>query len=302
MRLFFMLLLNACMLVCHISANADDTKGAFTSNITDSHRDGFIDDNTIEPEFLTQLTMPAPVSKEWKLVWSDEFNYSGLPDSTKWNYDVGGHGWGNNELQYYTQKDTLNAVVRDGRLMITARKQAKEGKQYTSARLLTRNKSEFKYGRIEARAKLPAGKGTWPAIWMLGKNIDGTGWPKCGEIDIMEHVGYMKDSIFGTIHSESYNGMKGTQKVKGHFIEKPYDTFHVFSIEWTPEKIDFMIDDQVYNHFVNEHKSGNEWPFDQEFFLIINLAIGGDWGGKYGVDDSIFPIVFEVDYVRVFKN
>lgn len=257
---------------------------------------------TNEPELLLERCTLSPVSQGWKLAWSDEFNYNGLPDNSKWTYDVGGSGFGNNELQYYTREDTLNAVVRNGLLRITARKQETDGKSYTSARLLTKDKSEFKYGKIEVRAKLPRGKGTWPAIWMLGKNISEAGWPKCGEIDIMEHVGYEKDSIFGTIHSKSYNHTIGTQKVKAIFIDKPYDDFHVFSIEWTPDKIDFLMDNKVYNHIVNEHKTANEWPFDQPFFLILNLAIGGNWGGKYGVDDSIFPAVFEVDYVRVFKE
>lgn len=254
------------------------------------------------PGTLPGLLTKFPEPDNWKLVWSDEFNYSGLPDSTKWNYDVGGSGFGNNELQYYTLKDTLNALVKNGVLAITAHKQVKEGKSYTSARLLTKDKSEFTYGKFEIRARLPRGIGTWPAIWMLGKNIDEAGWPACGEIDIMEHVGYEKDSIYGTIHSKSYNHMIGTQKVKAIFIDKPYDDFHVFSIEWTPEKIDFFVDNKLYNHIENEHKSVNEWPFDQPFFLILNLAIGGNWGGKFGVDDSIFPAVFEVDYVRVYNK
>lgn len=237
----------------------------------------------------------------WKLLWSDEFNYKGLPDSTKWNYNVGGHGWGNNELQYYTNADTLNAIVNNGSLKVTALKQTKENRNYTSARLVTKGKADFMYGRIEISAKLPKGRGTWPAIWMLGKNIDEAKWPICGEIDIMEHVGYNKDSIFGTIHTEAYNHMKGTQKGKGLFINNPYDSFHVYSIEWTPEKIDFMMDGVVYNQITNEHLTIKEWPFDQPFFLIINLAIGGNWGGAQGVDENIFPAVLEIDYVRVFQ-
>lgn len=235
------------------------------------------------------------------LIWADEFNYTGLPDSSKWNCEVGGHGWGNNELQYYTLMDTSNVKVENGILRITARKQTKENRQYTSAKLQTRNKAEFTYGKIEVRAKLPPGRGTWPAIWMLGKNIKEARWPDCGEIDIMEHVGYNKDSIFGTIHSGSYNHIKGTQKGKGIFIATPYDQFHIYSIEWTPERIDFTLDGVVYNQIVNEHKSVNEWPFDQPFYLIINLAIGGNWGGKMGVDESAFPATLEVDYVRIFQ-
>lgn len=267
MRIVYIILVSACYASCSVSGKTNKTETASV----------------------------------WKLTWSDEFNYKGLPDSNKWNYDIGGHGGGNNELQYYTGNELLNALVENGNLKIIARKQIKENKQYTSARLITKNKAEFKYGKIEVKAKLPAGRGTWPAIWMLGKNIDEVDWPKCGEIDIMEHVGYMKDSIFGTVHTESYNHVKGTQKTKGIFITDPYNSYHVFSIEWTPERIDFMINGVVYNHIKNEHLSANEWPFDQPFFLIINLAIGGNWGGKFGIDDSIFPAVLEVDYVRVFQ-
>jgi beta-glucanase (GH16 family) len=257
---------------------------------------------TNEPELLFERIKMSPISAGWKLTWSDEFNYKGPPDSTKWDYNVGGHGWGNNELQYYTATDTLNAKVENGVLKIIARKQAKENRQYTSARLVTKGKAEFKYGKIEIHAKLPTGRGTWPAIWMLGKNIDEVPWPACGEIDIMEHVGYNKDSIFGTVHTEAYNHMKGTQKGKGIFISNPYDSFHIFSIEWTGEKIDFIVDGMVYNHIINEHLSINEWPFDQSFFLILNLAVGGGWGGKMGVDESIFPATMEVDYVRVYQK
>jgi beta-glucanase (GH16 family) len=203
-------------------------------------------------------------------------------------------------LQYYTKQDTLNSIVKNGSLNITARKQPKEEKQYTSVRLVTRGKQEFTYGKFEMRAKLPAGKGTWPAFWMLGTNIEKEGWPKCGEIDIMEHVGYEKDSIFGTIHSEAYNHIKGTQKGKAIFIENPYNSFHLYSMEWTPEKIVFMVDNQIFNRIENEHKTTNEWPFDQPFFVILNLAVGGNWGGKYGVDDAVFPAKYEVDYVRVY--
>lgn len=295
MRLFYTLLIITGLVLNKIPAEASDF---FVPSKVD---DSLSLTNNAQIVTMPEEMAQQPKSGKWKLTWSDEFNYNGLPDSTKWNYDVGGSGFGNNELQYYTQNDTSNAVVRNGLLRITARKQNRDDKTYTSARLLTKDKSEFRYGKIEVRAKLPRGKGTWPAIWMLGKNISEAGWPTCGEIDIMEHVGYEKDSIFGTIHSKSYNHTIGTQKVKAIFIDKPYDDFHVFSIEWTPEKIDFMMDNKVYNHIVNEHKTANEWPFDQPFFLILNLAIGGNWGGKYGVDDSIFPAVFKVDYVRVYE-
>jgi beta-glucanase (GH16 family) len=297
MRLYQNILFIACLTSSTICCNADESKIAFAHRDSSKHIN--LPEKCIAP-FPQELKIKNTDS-EWKLIWSDEFNYNGLPDSSKWAYDVGGNGWGNNELQYYTDNDTLNAIVENGLLKIVARKQIKENRKYTSARLLTKGRADFKYGKIDIRAKLPSGIGTWPAIWMLGKNIDEAGWPKCGEIDIMEHVGYEKDSIFGTIHTEAYNHMKRTQKGKGILILNPYSQFHVFSIDWTPEKIDFSMDGVVYNHIVNEHISVNEWPFDQPFFLIINLAIGGTWGGKFGVGENIFPGIFEIDYVRIYK-
>lgn len=240
-------------------------------------------------------------AKSYTLAWSDEFNYNGLPDSTKWGYDVGGDGWGNNELQYYTRADTSNAVVRDGRLFIIARKEAIGGKMFSSARLVTRDKAEWVYGKIEISAKLPAGRGLWPAAWMLGTNIKEAGWPACGEIDIMEHVGYNRDSIFGTVHTAAYNHIKRTQKGATAKIKDPYQRFHTYSIEWTPEKIDFMLDHKVYYSVSNEKKTRAEWPFDDPFYLLLNIAVGGNLGGMKGVDERIFPAVMEVDYVRVYK-
>ncbi len=239
---------------------------------------------------------------KWTLTWSDEFNYTGLPDSTKWGYDVGGNGWGNNELEYYTNASLVNASVSDGTLKINAIRENKGGREYTSARLVTKGKKEVTYGKIEIRAKLPAGIGLWPAIWMLGADASKVGWPLCGEIDIMEHVGYEKDSVLGTIHTKAFNHMIGTQKSKKTYIDNPYGQFHLYSIEWTPEKIDFFLDNKLYNHFENENKTLAEWPFDSPFFLIMNIAIGGGLGGKMGVDESAFPATLEVDYVRVYDH
>lgn len=244
----------------------------------------------------------AQIPKGYKLIWSDEFNYKGLPDSSKWGYDVGGNGWGNNELQFYTQKDLSNASVSNGVLKITARKQVKENRQYTSARLITKDKAEFTYGKIEIRAKLPAGRGTWPAIWMLGKNIHTISWPACGEIDIMEHVGFNKDSVFNSIHTTSYNHITGTQKTKGTYISEPYTRFHTYAIEWTPEEIVFLLDGKVCYKVMNEHLSSKEWPFNKPQFLILNVAVGGDWGGEKGIDENVFPATLEIDYVRVFQK
>lgn len=247
------------------------------------------------------VKQPDKQQGEWKLAWSDEFNYTGLPDSAYWSYDVGGDGWGNNELEYYTNASLKNAEVSNGTLKIKVVKENEEGRPYTSARLVTRGKKEFTYGKIEIRAKLPAGRGLWPALWMLGSNAKNTGWPECGEIDIMEHVGYEKDSVLGTVHTKAYNHVLGTQKTKKIWIGHPYDSFHVYAIEWTPEKIDFLLDGKVFNHFENEHASVAEWPFDAPFYFIANVAVGGNLGGKEGVDENIFPAVLELDYVRFYE-
>jgi beta-glucanase (GH16 family) len=239
-------------------------------------------------------------STGWKLSWSDEFDYNGLPDSSKWGYDVGGHGWGNNELQYYTKASAANAEVSNGTLKLRALQQKMKGKDYTSARLVTRDKASFTYGKIEMRAKLPPGRGLWPAFWMLGSNVNTVDWPECGEIDIMEHVGFEKDSIFGTIHSKSYNHIIGTQKTRKTFISDPYNAWHVYSVDWTPEYMDFYVDNILFNHVENEHKTVAEWPFDLPFYMILNIAVGGNLGGKHGVDNTAFPAVMEVDYVRVY--
>lgn len=236
----------------------------------------------------------------WKLSWSEEFNYEGLPDSTKWGYDIGGHGWGNNELQYYTRASLKNAEVSNGSLKIKAIRETMANREYTSARLLTKGKADFTYGKIEIRAKLPAGRGIWPAVWMLGNNINTVGWPESGEIDIMEHVGFEKDSVFGTIHTKSYNHIKGTQKGKKIFIADPYTTYHLYTLEWTPDRMDFLLDNVLYNHIENEHRTTAEWPFDSPFHLLINIAVGGNLGGKRGIDTTVFPATLEVDYVRVY--
>lgn len=239
--------------------------------------------------------------KPLKLVWSDEFNYAGLPDSTKWGYDVGGNGWGNNEAQFYTKADTNNAVVGKGFLSIIARKEKHEGKEYTSARMVTRGKEDWSYGRVEIRAKLPKGRGTWPAGWMLGTNINKVGWPQCGEVDILEHVGYDPDTIVGSIHSTAYNHVKGTQKTKRIFIKNPYTEFHVYSCEWNTEKMIFFLDKVPYLTVRNEHKTDKEWPFNNPMYVLLNVAVGGNWGGTKGIDEGIFPVQMEVDYVRVYQ-
>ena len=263
---------------------------------------GFEYITTNEPELLFEEIKNSPVAKGWSLKWSDEFNYKGLPDSTKWGYNEGGHGWGNNERQYYTKADTNNAIVGKGVLSIISRKGKKEKNDYTSARILSKGKATWTYGRIEVSAKLPKGVGLWPAIWMLGADIDKTKWPACGEIDIMEHVGHKADIILGTVHTGAFNHIKHTQKGEKTIIKDPYNSFNTYAIEWDAEKIVFFLNDTEYFRFNNEHKTSAEWPFDKPFFLIMNTAIGGDLGGKEGIDDTIFPAVFEIDYVRVFQR
>lgn len=241
-----------------------------------------------------------------KLVWSDEFNYKGLPDSSKWGYDKGkgcpdNCGWGNNELQFYTWNRSENARVKKGKLIIEARKENYEGAGYTSARLVSKNKGDWKYGRFEIKAKLPAGTGMWPAIWMLPTKWEYGGWPHSGEIDIMENVGYWPDSVLSTVHTGAYNGMLNTQKTAGLNFKDLSKAFHVYSAEWTADKISFFVDGKLCNVFNNDHTGTAAWPFDTEFHLLLNVAVGGNWGGKFGVDDKIFPQKMEIDYVRVYQ-
>lgn len=238
------------------------------------------------------------------LVWSDEFDYSGLPDSTKWSYDVGGHGWGNQELQYYTHKRLENARVENGKLIIEARKENYEGNDYTSARLITKHKGDWTNGKIKIRARLPEGTGTWPALWMLPtKWIYGSGdWPDVGEIDIMEHVGHKEGEIHGTIHTHDFNHMDGTQKSGQTTVEDAVDAFHVYSIEWTKEEIRWYVDGNKFFTYENNGDGWSAWPFDHPFHLIMNIAVGGAWGGAEGVEDTIFPQKLEVDYVRVYQT
>lgn len=235
-----------------------------------------------------------------ELIWSDEFNYSGLPDSTKWNYDVGGHGWGNNELQYYTSRRPENARVENGILTIEARKEDFEGKKYTSARLVTKGKGDWTYGRIDVRAKLPKGLGTWPAIWMLGSTTP-LKWPEDGEIDIMEHVGYDQGKIHASVHTKKYYHSIGTQKTAQIMVPDCSENFHVYSLQWDKETITMLMDNQPYFTFKNEHSGKEAWPFDGPFHLLLNVAVGGNWGGAKGVDENIWPQKMEIDYVKVYK-
>lgn len=253
---------------------------------------------------VTAMTSYAPKKK--KLVWSDEFNTTGAPDAARWDYDLGDGcpnvcGWGNNELQYYT-KDSKNVRIENGSLIIEAHQDSVGGKGFTSSRIVTRKKGDWTYGRVDVRAKLPRGKGTWPAIWMLSTDWSYGGWPQSGEIDIMEHVGYDPEVVHGTIHTEAFNHMKGTQKEGKVQVAGAMDEFHVYSIDWSKDRIDFLVDNRVYHTVTRAQKDTfKEWPFDKPFHLIMNIAVGGNWGGREGVDTNIWPQRMEVDYVRVYQ-
>ena len=239
------------------------------------------------------------------LVWSDEFDDAGAPDSTRWGYDLGGggaEGWGNHELEYYT-RDQKNVRVENGKLVIEAHSDTLFEKPYTSTRLVSKGKGDWRYGRIEVKAKLPKGRGTWPAIWMLSTDWKYGGWPASGEIDIMEHVGFDPGVIHGTIHTEAYNHIKQTQKEGKITVPDADGAFHVYGIDWTNDRMDFFVDDKLYHSVTRDPADDFKgWPFDQRFYLILNLAVGGNWGGQKGVDETIWPQHMEVDYVRVYQT
>ena len=243
--------------------------------------------------FIVNLGFAQQTKK--KLVWEENFNGKTL-DEKNWNFELGNGcpncGWGNHERELYT-KDNHKLV--DGKLVITAKK---EGDKYTSTRITTKGKKEFQYGRFEARAKLPVGQGIWPAFWMLGKNIDNVGWPKAGEIDILEYIGREPDMVFTSLHTQDSHGNTiNTKKTKFEDIE---EGFHVYAAEWDKDKITFFVDDKPVYTFVPENKTEDTWPFKQPFYIILNMAIGGDFGGPE-VDDKILPQEFIIDYVRVYQ-
>jgi beta-glucanase (GH16 family) len=243
----------------------------------------------------------------WKLTWSDEFNGpdGSAVDPTKWKHDVGGTGWGNNELEYYTD-GMQNAVVQGGNLVITATAQgASQYKcsygtcKYTSARLLTKGLFSQQYGRFEARAQMPTGKGLWPAIWALGDNIDTVSWPACGEIDFMETIGTDIQTNHGSLHMPSNYGPSGTYKLPNGASYA--NAFHVFAFEWEPGTIRFYVDGMLYETQTSKVPNGDTWEFEHPFFLLINVAVGGQWPGSPD-GTTTFPQTLKVDYVRVYQK
>lgn len=243
----------------------------------------------------------------WSLVWSDEFNGAGLADDSKWIYNVGNWGWGNNELQYYTSADLKNARQENGSLIIEAHKNEKD-KYWSSARLTTQSKVSFKYGRIEFRAKVPAGRGTWAAGWLLGDTYqDELSWPYCGEIDVLECVGYEINDTTGyginhaTCHTRAYYFKQGNQIGSEIEVDSMHNKFHTYAVEWYPTKIEGYLDGELYYTY-DKNADSLEWPFNQPQNIIINLAIGGGWGGKKGIDSSYTSHQYILDYVRVYEK
>jgi len=239
----------------------------------------------------------------WRLVWSDEFDHDGAPDSARWNYDEGGDGWGNHELQFYTRARSENARVENGHLVIEARRERWGKNEYTSARLTTKGRAGWASGRFEIRAKLPAARGTWPAIWMLPVvwNLGDGGWPDNGEIDIMEHVGHDLGKIHGSTHTRLHQWPLKTQRTAILDVPDAASAFHTYTMEWDAEEIRMYVDDRQY--FTSKKDGGDwtSWPFFRDFYLILNVAVGGDWGGEKGVDASAFPQRMEIDFVRVYQ-
>jgi beta-glucanase (GH16 family) len=258
---------------------------------------------------IAQKTTHGVKPAGWKLVWSDEFNgpNGSAIDPSKWVFDIGGDKWGNEELEYYTNRPK-NVFIENGDLVIQAQQENYTGsdgvsKKYTSGRLKTIGKFSQTYGRFEARIKIPSGEGMWPAFWMLGDDIDKVGWPACGEIDIMENIGKEPSTIHGSIHGPGYVGGVG--------IEAPYslpgkqrfaDDFHLFALEWEPHAVRFYVDDTLYvTRTRADLRPGWKWVFDHPFFLLLNLAVGGDWPGNPDAT-TVFPQAMRVDYVRVYDR
>ncbi|MFZ1395318.1 MAG: glycoside hydrolase family 16 protein [Candidatus Promineifilaceae bacterium] len=242
---------------------------------------------------------PAWVREGWNLVWQDEFDGPEI-DLANWTHEVGGHGWGNGEAQYYSD-DPKNSYIEDGVLVIQALKENVSGKLYTSARLSSQGKVEVQYGRIEARIQIPVGQSLWPAFWMLGTNIDEVGWPFCGEIDIMENIGSEPSLIHGTVHGPRYSGGDGvgtSRRLPGG--ARYTDNFHVFAIEWEEDEIRWYVDDQMYQKLTPTAVPG-EWVYNHEFYIILNLAVGGEWPG-YPDGTATFPQTMKIDYVRIYEK
>lgn len=256
--------------------------------------------------FVIPMKSQNQYDKKLKLAWTEEFDYSGLPDKSKWDYETGYVR--NNELQYYTCKNIENARVADGYLIIEAIKKDSSDMKYTSASINTYGKKHFFRGRLEIRAKLPSGRGIWPAIWMLGVDFPEKGWPECGEIDIMEYVGYDTETIYSTVHTPGHienktknpkQGDKGVQSKTR--VSDATSEFHIYAMEWTEDCLIFFIDGKKTFTYTRKDRPESYWRFDKEHYLIINLAVGGTWGGLKGIDETIFPAKYYIDWIRYYN-
>jgi len=277
--LFAVILLCAISVFCGACSKNQDSNGGVSSSL-----------------------LQPPTDLGWTFettpVWSDEFNYTGTPDTSKWTYDLGGGGWGNNELEYYT-KSPNNVNVANGLLTITARNENIQGMNYSSARMVSKGSGHILYGRIEVKAKLPSGTGTWPAIWMLPDNYAYGSWPKSGEVDIMEMVGFDPGNVHFSAHNQLYYA--GTAKTSTMYIATASTDFHTYREDWTPYAVRGYYDDNLVFTYVNNGTGAAQWPYDQTFHLLMNIAVGGSWGGTKGVDNTAFPTTMQVDYVRFYK-
>jgi beta-glucanase (GH16 family) len=232
----------------------------------------------------------------WRLVWQDDFDGPAL-DASKWVRETGGDGWGNAELEFYTDRPQ-NARIADGHLVIEARREQVGNREYTSARLKTQGFGSWKYGRIEARIQIPRGQGLWPAFWMLGDNCAEVGWPACGEIDIMENIGKEPRRVHGTVHGPGYSGAQGVSSAYDLSAGSFADGFHVYAVEWEADTIRWYVDDAPYRTLTPKDLPG-PWVFDNPFFIILNVAVGGSWPGSPD-ETTVFPQTMLVDYVRVY--
>ncbi|WP_430815117.1 family 16 glycosylhydrolase [Carboxylicivirga sp. RSCT41] len=286
------------------SSNDETVIDVFHGNVT-ALASGTANVTATMGEYSATCVVTVP-ERSYEMVWEENFDGNSLnPDN--WTYEVNGSGGGNQELQYYTDR-TDNLRVEDGLLTIEARKEEYSGKQYTSARIVSKNKKDFTYGKVEVRLKVPKGRGTWPAFWMLGYG----GWPQAGEIDIMEHVGYDPNTFHCALHTANKNGMNGQNMHGSQSLDEPAaDNWHIITMEWVEKE--FMGYDRIHIYVdgvktktfgeTAQLQDSGDWPFNDPFYFIINLAIGGTWGGAHGVDDSMFenPVLFQVDYIKVYQ-
>jgi beta-glucanase (GH16 family) len=257
----------------------------------------------------TALAQTQPAKSQWNLVWSDEFNggNGSVPDKSKWVIETGGDGWGNHELEYYTNR-LENVAMQDGKLVITARREGYSDGQgvfrgFTSARIKSAGKFSQRYGRFEARIKIPHGQGLWPAFWMLGEDIGKVGWPQCGEIDIMENVGHEPSTVHGSLHAPGFGEKGVTSAYTAPDGKVLADDFHLYAAEWEPQVVRFYVDETLYATMTPaDVPAGGKWVFDHPFFLLLNVAVGGDWPGEPDVQHTKFPQTMLVDYVRVYAK